>query len=248
MPMHDWTRVDDGIYHDFHSAWIAELRKLLNTGVLPKGYYALSEQQAGEIGPDVLTLHLPESSEPSDQTDEDGGIAVAAAPPRVEFTATTELKSYVAKRRTIVIRHRSGDRVVALIEVVSPGNKKTRAQLEKFVRKVTRALASGIHLMVVDPFPPRRRDPQGIHGAIWAELEDDTYSQPPDRPLTLVSYSAGPVNTAYVQPFAVGDELKEMPLFLSAASYVPVPLEPAYMNAWVGTPEVVRATLSASSR
>jgi hypothetical protein len=22
MPMHDWTRVDAGIYHDFHHEWI----------------------------------------------------------------------------------------------------------------------------------------------------------------------------------------------------------------------------------
>ena len=246
MPMHDWTRVDDGIYHDFHSAWITELRKVLNTGVLPKGYYALSEQHAGEFGPDVLTLRVPDSPGNAENMEDEGGIAIAAAPPKVELTATTDLRSYVAKRRTIVIRHRSRDRVVAMIEIVSPGNKKSREQIDKFVRKAVRAVASGVHVMVVDPFPPGKRDPNGIHGVIWSELEDDSYKQPVDRPLTLVSYLAGPVNTAYVQSFAVGDSLTVMPLVLSTETYVPLPLEPAYMDAWVGTPEVVRVRLALS--
>ncbi len=64
MPVHDWTRVDAGIWHDFHNVWIAELRNALNSGVLPPGYYALSEQHAGKYIADVLTLHgeppLPE--------------------------------------------------------------------------------------------------------------------------------------------------------------------------------------------
>ncbi len=32
MPMHDWTRVDAGIYHDFHHEWISEIKRALNRG------------------------------------------------------------------------------------------------------------------------------------------------------------------------------------------------------------------------
>jgi len=35
MPVHDWTRVEDGIYHDFHVSWIPEIKKVLNEGLLP---------------------------------------------------------------------------------------------------------------------------------------------------------------------------------------------------------------------
>ncbi len=35
MPFHDWTRVEPGIFHDFHLAWIGELRRALNSGLLP---------------------------------------------------------------------------------------------------------------------------------------------------------------------------------------------------------------------
>jgi hypothetical protein len=34
MPVHDWTRVGDGIFHDFHHSWIEETKRVLNTGLL----------------------------------------------------------------------------------------------------------------------------------------------------------------------------------------------------------------------
>ena len=68
----------------------------------------------------------------------------------------------------------------------------------------------------MDLFPPGKGDPQGIHGAIWAEISDEPFALPSDKPLTLAAYSAGPVKTAYVEPVAVGDELPEMPLFSGA--------------------------------
>jgi hypothetical protein len=57
MPVHEWTRVTAGTFHDFHNAWITELRNVLNGGVLPEGYDALGEQRSGDVSPDVLTLH-----------------------------------------------------------------------------------------------------------------------------------------------------------------------------------------------
>jgi hypothetical protein len=35
MPVYAWTRVTAGTFHDFHNAWITELRNALNGGVLP---------------------------------------------------------------------------------------------------------------------------------------------------------------------------------------------------------------------
>ncbi len=40
MPTHDWTSVESGILRDFHHAWIEELKRSLNSGVLPGDYYA----------------------------------------------------------------------------------------------------------------------------------------------------------------------------------------------------------------
>jgi hypothetical protein len=41
MPIHDWTRVDAGLFHDFHQDWTIELRRSLNAGLLPSGFSAL---------------------------------------------------------------------------------------------------------------------------------------------------------------------------------------------------------------
>src|SRR5215475_745264 len=68
MPVHAWTRVTAGTFHDFHNAWITELRNALNGGVLPAGYYALGEQRSGDVSPDVLTLHA--ETAPPRQTSE----------------------------------------------------------------------------------------------------------------------------------------------------------------------------------
>jgi hypothetical protein len=134
-----------------------------------------------------------------------------------------------------------------MIEIVSPGNKRTRQQLGRFVRKGVKVISAGVHLLVVDPFPPGKRNPEGIHGAIWSELEADDYRQPVDKPLTLVSYAAGPTTTAHIQPFAVGQALKDMPLFLTTERYVRVGLEAAYQGAWEGTPDEVREVLTSAA-
>ena len=70
MPIHDWTRVEAGIFHHFHHRWITAISDTLNSGVLPPQYYALAEQEAAGFGPDVLTL---QESRP---TTADGGTPV----------------------------------------------------------------------------------------------------------------------------------------------------------------------------
>jgi hypothetical protein len=112
MPVHDWTRVEADIFHDFHTAWVGLIRTALNEGVLPEGYYALAEQHTGQGIADVLTLHAsPTSSEhlvlASPAT---GGTAVAEAPPQVRRRQTIAQPGSLARRRTLAIRHISGHR------------------------------------------------------------------------------------------------------------------------------------------
>jgi hypothetical protein len=235
MPIHDWTRVSAGTWHDFHLAWIAEIRNALNGGRLPRGYYAQAEQIAGLLGPDVLTLQSAELSLAPDYEDESGGgLAVATVPPRTRVVEEAEISDYALKRRTLVIRHTSGDRIVALIEIVSPGNKSSRFALDSFVEKAIEALQQGYHLLIIDLFPPTPRDPEGIHCAIWAEFSESRFRLPPGEPLTLAAYLAGPRRRAYVEPTAVGRELIEMPLFLRPETYINVPLEETYQGAYRG--------------
>jgi hypothetical protein len=246
MPIHDWTRVDAGIFHDFHLAWIAEIRRALNRGLLPRGYYALAEQVTGIFGPDVRTLNLPVSGSLSAESPPSNcGIAVAETPPKVRFHARTELDIYASKARTLVIRHRSGHKVIAMVELVTPGNKNGQTELKAFVQKVDQALLAGIHLLIVDLFPPTARDPQGIHRAIWGEDREGDFALPDDKPLTCVSYVGFPCVEVFLEPVAVGDELPDMPLFLTPAVYVSLPLEATYRAAWEAVPEFWQEVLTA---
>ncbi len=248
MPIHDWTRVSAGTWHAFHLSWIVEIQLALNDGLLPADYYAQAEQIAGPLGPDVLTLQESNGTpnEPVAQPS-GGGIAVATAPPRMRVAAEAEMNDYVLKRRTLVIRHTSGDRIVALLEIVSPGNKSARHAIRAFVEKAVEALYRGYHLLIVDLFPPGPRDPNGIHARIWGEISDAPFELPPDEPLTLAAYSAGPVKRAYVEPTAVSRELIDMPLFLDPETYVNVPLEATYQAAYRGVPRRWREVLEVIS-
>jgi hypothetical protein len=250
MPICDWTRVAAGIFHDFHHEWISTIKRALNTGLLPPDYYALAEQIAGGLGPDVLTLETvhpnggryDEGEPPTSETN--GGIALATAPPKVRFTATAEADHYATKRSRIAIHHVSDDQVVAMVEIISPGNKAGERAFRSFVDKAGELLHAGVHLLVVDVFPPGPRDPQGVHGAIWSEIEDHEFQLPPEQPLTLVAYSAGELKQAFIEPVAVGDVLPDMPLFFEPERYVPVPLEQTYQAAFDAVPKRWRDVLA----
>ena len=168
MPVHDWSRVDAGIFHDFYTAWIGEIRKALNGGLLPADYYALAEAIAGDIGQDVLTLQHPMERRGDDILgDAPSAVAVATVPPQVQWTLRAEDETYRSKQRTLAIRHRSGHRLIA---IVSPGNKSSRHAFEALVAKLLMALDQGIHVLLIDLQKPSPRDPEGIHNAIWEEL------------------------------------------------------------------------------
>jgi hypothetical protein len=229
MPIHNWTRVDAELFHAFHQRWISALCDALNTGGLPSDYFALPEQDLRGPEPDVLTLRL--SSGPDEPSGTGPCQTVAVAPPRTRHVRRSEAGVYARKADRLTVRHRHGH-VVAVIEIVSPGNKASRNELRAFVEKTTKLIRQGIPLLVIDLFPPSKRDPQGIHKAIWDDFLEEDFVLPPDKPLTLASYDAGPTQVAYVEPVGVRDVLPSMPLFLKPDFYVPAPLETTYLETW----------------
>jgi len=246
MPVHDWTSVTAGTFHDFHQAWITEVRNALNDGRLPDGYYALAEQVAGRPHPDVLTLEAIE--EP--WQDSGGGnvaataLAVQEHPPQVRYTLEVEATLYAAKADRIVIYHSSGDRVVAFLEIVSPGNKHSHVAVHQFLEKLALALEGGCHLLVIDLHPPGRHDPQGLHAAFWG---DSSPGVTPEQPLSLAAYRADTSPTADFEPLGTGQPLRDMPLFLTPDKYINVPLEATYLAAWRGVPNRWKRVIEGSS-
>ncbi|NNJ25478.1 DUF4058 family protein [Alienimonas chondri] len=229
----DWTRVDAGTFHDFHQTWIPQLKLALNGGLLPPGYYGHVERSFGAVSAaeneaDLLALEDGTTVYGGDQG---GGTAVLEAPPQVsevtDLAEVSESEYYAARASRLAIRREIDHRVVALLELASPGNKDRPASVDRFVSKLTEAMEDGVHVVLIDLLPPGRPDPAGLHGAMLEALGRG-YEPPADKPLCAVGYQVGPRWRAYAEPLAVGDPLPTVPLFLTPERYVPLPLGSSY--------------------
>lgn len=243
MPVHDWKPVDVGLFHHFHQQWAGELCNALNDGIMPEGYFALVEGKVLGWEPDVLAVALgarraadPPPVGPS------GAIAVAEHPPQVRHVSRpqSEAESYAARANRVAVRNRLG-RVVAVVELVSPGNKDSGNAVKQFVRKTTELIWRGVNLLLIDLLPPGPRDPHGMYKVVWDEVREEPFDLPADKPLVLAACTGGSHPTAYVESVGVGEALPPMPLFLDPGEYVNTPLEAAYTRTWDKLPREAKA-------
>ncbi len=203
----------------------------------------MADQQVSGPEPEIVALQLrgPERS---------GGVAVLDAPPTINRYAQTELDRarYACRANRLSVRDELG-RVVAFIEIVSPGNKDSENVFASFTGKAADFLINGIHLLMIDLFPTGPRDPEGLAHAIWDCVTDDPFAErPSDEPLTVASFDAGPPLKVYLETLGIGDQLPEAPLFLAPEWYVNVPLEQTYQNSWNETPSPIKNLVDAAVR
>lgn len=241
MPMHDWTRVTPNDYHHFHLSWIFTIADALNNGGLPPDYYAMAEHVSPPTVPDVVTLATTPGGRSAKARRTDGMVGLAATAPRVRHTASAPPRSPRQRQRRLAVRRTADQQVVAVIEIVSPSNKAKRSEYADFLTKLAGLLRSGVHLLVIDPFPPTARDPHGLHPALWRRIVGRVEAIDPDRPLTAAAYLSADPYRAFVEPLAIGDRLPTMPLFLTPDGYVNLNLEPTYAAAWKAYPAFKRA-------
>src|SRR5262249_427135 len=128
MPVHDWTRVADEIFHDFHIACVAALQQSLNNGLLPSEFYSLIEQHNGLPLSDILNWQTSQ-------------MATAASSETAPDAHVTEVR-----RRSLAIRRISDHRLVALVEILSPANKRCARYVNEFAAKIGSAVGMGVHL------------------------------------------------------------------------------------------------------
>lgn len=239
MPIHDWSSAESRWFQAFRQGWLGALRDILNVEWLPDDLLALVEEAsealdvwpADAAAPHPSVGHLPP-----------GGLEGTKS-----VSGLQESHGAGGRRPSdwLAVRHHEG-RLVAVVAIVSPEDKATEAAVQRFVRAIARLVGRGVHVLIVDLFPPGDHDPKGIHNAIWDELEEEDLAVPADRPLLAASYDAGPIPVTYVEPFSAGDILPEMPLFLEPGCYIPTPLEAAYQAAWDRSPTALRSRVGAA--
>ena len=257
MPLHDWTRVHAGEYHDFHGGWLYALKGLLNRQRLPRGYYAAIDQRAARLGPDLLTLDRrgPDGDPdgvgdpPSVAEDVRGGVALAQAPPRATRRGEGDLVPlYLPVRRSLSIRHVSGHVPVAMLELASPANKDRRTSVEDFVGKCLTAMTQGLHVAVVDPFPPSRHDPAGLAATVAgaAGVPVDLRGDVPGGSAASCRVRDEEEVEVYGDPLPFGLDTPPLPLFYDPDHYVDLPLQAAYDLAFADAPEHVQDAVAAA--
>src|SRR5262249_16543485 len=115
------------------------------------------------------------------------------------------------------------------------------------------------HVLLLDVHPPGQYERNSIHEALWKRIGTEHYISGSERPLTVLglgsdrplfvtaSYIGGSVAQAFINQFAVGEQIPDMPLFLTQKHHILVPLEAAYRAAWEDVPSQYQDALRTSS-
>jgi hypothetical protein len=214
-------------WRSFHGAWAAAMARILNTGVLPPGYYAVPFlDQDGPFEVDVATLRefkpadlLEGQAELPSWSPTTPALAVAVEWPRVQDV------------RVEILTDNGEPQLAAAIELVSPRNKDRPRARAAFAAKCADYLQRGCGLVVIDVVTTRRAD---LHGELLALLEVNASTA--TGPLSAVSYrSIGRDEQgqllAWPATLEVGRPLPTVPLWLGGELAVPLDLEASHNGA-----------------
>ena len=231
MPIHDWSRVDAGLFQSFRRSWISTLSSALNGGLLPDTCYALLAPAAVKneeilAAPGTVPFRMPWLDVPADD----------------------DLEYYRLRKSHVVIRRSDDHTAVAVLDIVSAGDRASRAAIHSFAERCVGLIHHRVHLLLCDILPPDQYAPQGIHQTIWHEFDAEQFELPPRKPFTLAAYECDLTTRAYIEPVAVGDALPDMPLFLEPNGCVMVPLQATYQTAYAVLPRRWQRVLEAPSK
>ena len=209
----------------FPARWASAIADALNES-LPPDYFAEPQVHAGpRIEVDVGTF--------DDRPPAGGGVATlprtrpALAPPDVLLPAVFPPEFGVR-----VFETSGGPRLVAAVELVSPGNKDRAEKRTAFAAKCVANLPAGCGLLVVDEVTSRLSRPlDDLFPLLAAGV-----AVPDHGPLAAVSFRptrAGDTDSieVRVRTLTVGGALPELPLALDAGRVVMVDLEATYEDA-----------------
>lgn len=214
-------------WEPFHASWAVKLADALTERWLPAEYRADAFVHMGpstEI--DVATF-------PSPVPERKGGTAIAVAPrtwtapaPALVFPSAVPDTFEVR-----VISTTTGPRLVAAIELISPGNKDRAEERRAFAVKCASYLYQGISLIIVDIVSNRRAN---LHNEIVRIMETDASMQLPAN-VVLYAMAYRPLRRegkdeveVWPAPLAVGQNLPVLPLALNVELLIPVDFEETY--------------------
>lgn len=232
MPLHDHfhaPRIEEAPWEAFHSAWINTIVRHLNGSLLPRRYRAFPQIHLGPfVETDLATFERVSESQPDAPAPTNGGAAACWSPPEALQTLDLELPAQdVFEVR--VVDEQAGKRLVAVIELVSPGNKDRPDQRQAFIAKSASYLQEQVSLIVVDVVTSRHanlhRDLLEMFAFFDSTLEtSDLYA---------VAYRNRKIGSKWRldiwrAALTIGTPMPTLPLWLTPAFAVPIDLEQSY--------------------
>lgn len=237
MPLRDHFRPPVESKHswdELHGMWPAVMVQKLFP-MLPEGYVAAPGVHLGtafEIDVSAYEQDEPTPRYGGDHGGTNGGVAVMTwAPPQATLTLETELPDQ-DEYEVRVYDTRHGRRLVAAIELVSPGNKDRPESRRAFVAKVAALLQRDVCVSLVDVVTIRRFNLYADLLALIGHSDPMLGDPPPETYAVTIRgrkrHRRRPVLETWFRPMPLGQPLPTLPLWLDIDLVIPLDLEPSY--------------------
>jgi hypothetical protein len=220
-------------WESFHSSWATRIADALTERWLPPNYIA---EENVHLGPSVeIDVGTFEQGAIITAVAGNGGVATAGAkvwtPPAADgefpavFPDTFEIRVFCTD---------TGPKLVAAIELISPGNKDRVSERRAFAIKCASYLYQGISVIIVDIVTNRRAN---LHNEILELMNGDgDLRLPAELSLYAVAYrplrrDKEEVIGVWRSPLALSNALPTLPLGLGADLAIAVDFEETYAEA-----------------
>lgn len=226
MALHNWTKASKSNFHSFlHHGWIWQMMKYLNKVVLPAGYMAVAERS---FGPYIVDVAFKEDGEEE---------KIFPPPSEISPTLVIEAPVFTLIGKQISIYDQKNSQIVAVIELVSPGNKDAHEKVDLFVEKSVNYLAAGVHYSLIDILSPTKFVDNFAKKILFAIKGGEILTE---KSLYAAAFQCiTPAIQLYYREFEVGENLPEIPIFLTSDYFVLLDLKETYSDTMEDLPESV---------
>lgn len=234
MPLRDHFRPPVEKKHswdELHGMWPAEIVRQLFP-ILPEGYVAAPGVHLGtffEI--DVSVYDADETGKRAERTSAGNGAVATLAPPIPTFTMETDWPDQ-DEYEVRVYDQRHGRRLVAAIELVSPGNKDRPESRRAFVAKVAALLQDDVCVSVVDLVTIRQFN---LYADVLELMGRPDLAVPVQDTFLYTATLRGrkrfqqrSLLDAWFYPMTVGESLPTLPIWLDVDQRLMLELEASY--------------------
>jgi hypothetical protein len=224
-PHHHWE--------SFHSNWATRIADGI-AAVLPPDFQV---EEHTHVGPgfeiDIAAYEV--SGTPPNGSSDRPGLATRTAPAYAPPAPDSSMPGAIPDTFEVRVFHTAaGLTLVAVIELVSPGNKDRPAQRRAFAAKCASYLAQGVSLIIVDVVTNRHAN---LHNDLMQLMQAAPERHLPAE-VSLYATAYRPVRRGgqeeidlWLRHLQVGEALPTLPLRLTGDLFLPVDFEAAYQEA-----------------